>query len=94
MLDRVYFGAAARGVGIAQTAQGLGMIAKPGCAAAIWRPAPQPAFWKWIDGLKPDRLPVARQTLRPDIGARGPVRSLQARRNAGATGFSVPVSWV
>lgn len=67
MLDRVYLEDAAIGGGIAETVEGLGVIAKPGCAAVIWRRAPQPTFQKWIDGLKPDTLPVARQILRPEM---------------------------
>jgi len=55
---------AAIGVGVAETPEGLGTIAKPGCAAAIWRRQPLPEFQSWIDGLDAAELPQARVCLR------------------------------
>lgn len=56
---------AAVGVGIADTPEGLSVIRKPGCAAAVWRRQPMPGFQNWIDGLDPDQLPSARLILQP-----------------------------
>ncbi|MEM7528970.1 MAG: DUF1826 domain-containing protein [Pseudomonadota bacterium] len=55
---------AAIGVGVADTQDGLTALLRPGCAAAIWRRQPDPAFQSWIDGLKPHALPQARMILR------------------------------
>jgi len=57
---------AAVGVGIADTPEGLSAIHHPGCAAAIWRRQPLPAFQAWIDRLDPEVLPRARVILRPE----------------------------
>jgi len=56
---------AAVGVGVADTPEGLGVIAKPGVAAAIWRRQPAPAFQAWLDALDPENLPRGRVTLPP-----------------------------
>lgn len=52
-------------VAISDDPAGLSDIHRPGCAAAIWRRDPLPAFQSWIDGLAPERLPKARMILRP-----------------------------
>ena len=57
---------AAIGVGVTETPEGLSAIHRPGCAAAIWRRAPLPAFQHWIDALSPDALPSTRMILAPD----------------------------
>jgi hypothetical protein len=57
---------AAIGVGVAETPEGLSALHRPGCAAAIWRRQPLPAFQAWIDGLDPAQLPRARVILRPE----------------------------
>jgi len=57
---------AATGVGVADTAEGLSALHRPGCAAAIWRRQPLPGFQSWIDELDPDVLPRARVILRPE----------------------------
>jgi len=56
--------AAAVGVSVVTDPENLAVIAKPGCAAAIWRRQPLPEFQTWIDQLDPDRLPTARLILR------------------------------
>lgn len=56
---------AAVGVGVTDTPEGLGVIAQPGVAAAIWRREPAPSFQAWMDRLDPDHLPRGRLTLRP-----------------------------
>ncbi|MEO9652744.1 MAG: DUF1826 domain-containing protein [Roseobacter sp.] len=58
---------AAIGVGFATTPKGLSSIEHPGCAAAIWQRQPSDRFQAWIDGLRPETLPKARITLRPDM---------------------------
>ena len=58
---------AAIGIGISETPEGLATIHQPGCAAAIWRRDPAPAFQSWIDGLSPEHLPQSRVILRPDM---------------------------
>ena len=57
---------AAIGVGVADTAEGLSAIHRPGCAAAIWRRHPLPDFQFWIDALEPEQLPKARVIRRPE----------------------------
>lgn len=64
MMQDVLQGAAI-GVGVTQKPENLSILAKPGCAAAIWQRQAPPAFQTWIDGLDPDTLPSARLTLRP-----------------------------
>ncbi len=54
------------GVAVADTAEDLSAIHRPGCAAAIWRRPPLPGFQSWIDALAPERLPKARVILRPE----------------------------
>jgi hypothetical protein len=56
---------AAIGIGIADTRDGLAAIRRPGCAAVIWRRQLARPFRAWLDGLEPDRLPRAREILRP-----------------------------
>ncbi len=51
-------------VGVTDTPDGLSAIHQPGCAAAIWRRDPLPAFQTWIDALPPEHLPRARMMLR------------------------------
>ncbi len=55
----------AEGIGITDTAEGLGGIEEPGCAAVIWRRQMTPDFHAWIDDLNPAELPKARLILRP-----------------------------
>lgn len=55
---------AAVGVGVADTPEGVSVLYRPGCAAAIWRRQPLPEFQSWIDGLDPDLLPRGRVILR------------------------------
>lgn len=55
---------AAVGVSVVTDPENLAVIAKPCCAAAIWRRQPLPEFQTWIDQLDPDRLPTARLILR------------------------------
>jgi hypothetical protein len=57
---------AAVGVGVADTPEGLSVLHRPGCAAAIWRRQWEPGVQSWLGGLAPDRLPRARVVLRPD----------------------------
>ena len=57
---------AAIGVGVTQTPENLSILAKPGCAAAIWQRRALPAFQTWIDGLNPVHLPSARLILKPE----------------------------
>lgn len=54
------------GVGIANTAEALATIRRPGCAAVIWRRQSPSGFREWIDRLDPTDLPSARLILRPD----------------------------
>ncbi|MEM9277505.1 MAG: DUF1826 domain-containing protein [Pseudomonadota bacterium] len=54
---------AAVGVGVSHTPEGLSVIHRPDCAAAVWQRRPLPSFQSWIDGLEPDRLPKARLIL-------------------------------
>ena len=61
---------AAIGVGVADTPEGLSVLHRPGCAAAIWRRQPLPGFQSWIDRLDPGVLPRALVILRPKT-ARG-----------------------
>jgi len=58
---------ATAGVTIVETPQELTVIAKPGCAAAIWQRHPIPGLQPWIDGLESCALPSARLILRPDM---------------------------
>lgn len=57
---------AAVGVGIADGADGLAAIHRPGCAAAIWRRQPEAGVQAMLDALDPARLPGMRLVLRPD----------------------------
>lgn len=66
-LQREIIGDAAVGVGVGKTPASLSLIAKPGCAAAIWERKPLDSFQTWIDALAPDDLPRARIILRPDV---------------------------
>jgi hypothetical protein len=56
---------AAIGVGVAHVPENLNILAKPGCAAAIWQRQPLPAFQTWIDGVDPENLPSAWLILKP-----------------------------
>lgn len=53
-------------IGVTERPDGLSMIHKPECAAAIWRRTPTSDFQTWIDGLAPEQLPKTRVVLRPD----------------------------
>lgn len=59
--------AAAIGVGIVQTGQGLDVINTGGCAAAIWQRRPTPSMLRWIDAMDPSLLPQVRVILRPEV---------------------------
>ncbi|WP_371226168.1 DUF1826 domain-containing protein [Roseovarius sp. 2305UL8-3] len=65
-LQRKVLRDAAVGVGIAETAEDLSVIHKPGCAAAIWRRSPTPVLQSFLEELEPKRFPKARVILRPD----------------------------
>jgi hypothetical protein len=56
---------AAIGVGVAHVPENHNILAKPGCAAAIWQRQPLPAFQTWIDGVDPENLPSAWLILKP-----------------------------
>jgi hypothetical protein len=58
--------AAAIGVGIVQTGQGLEVIKTGGCAAVIWQRRPTPSLQSWVDAMDPSLLPQVRVILRPD----------------------------
>jgi len=66
MYQREVISDAAIGVGIADRKEDLSVIAKPGCAAAIWRRQPPRKFQNWIDALEPDQLPETRVIVRPN----------------------------
>ncbi|MFT5346951.1 MAG: hypothetical protein ACI95S_002704 [Dinoroseobacter sp.] len=51
------------GVCVTQAPENLNILAKPGCATAIWQRQPLPDFQTWIDGLDPDILPLDRLIL-------------------------------
>lgn len=57
---------AAVGVGVTEDPNGLHVIHRPGCAAAIWRRESLQSFQAWIDALDPEFLPKARIILRAD----------------------------
>lgn len=57
---------AAVGVAVADEPSSLSAIHKDGCAAAIWRRQPQPAFQEWVDNLAPEHLPSGRLILQVD----------------------------
>ena len=65
-LLRERIGDAAIGIGITDRPEGLSVLYRPGCAAAIWRRQPLPEVQSWIDGLEPEVLPSARVILRPE----------------------------
>ncbi|MEM1401547.1 MAG: DUF1826 domain-containing protein [Pseudomonadota bacterium] len=53
-------------VGVADSPDGLSMLHRPGCGAAIWRRQPSQDFQAWIDALAPEHLPKDRVIVRPD----------------------------
>lgn len=57
---------AAIGVAVADDPASLSVLAKPGCAAAIWRRQIPSGVQKWLDKLNPDNLPKGRIVLHPD----------------------------
>ncbi|MEP1201893.1 DUF1826 domain-containing protein [Tateyamaria sp.] len=65
-LARALIRNAAVGVAVADKPQNLRAFLQPGCAAAIWRRQPKPAFQSWIDAIDPMRLPQGRIVLRPE----------------------------
>ena len=68
MIDqREEFSDAAIGVGIVDRKEDLQLIAKPSCAAAIWRRQSPRMFQNWIDALEPDQLPEPRVIVRPNV---------------------------
>ena len=66
MLAREVVEEAPVAVRVADTPEGLSAIHGPGCAAAIWHRRPMSGFQSWIDALEPERLPKAREILRPE----------------------------
>lgn len=66
---------AAIGVAVSDTVDGLSAIHTPGCAAAVWRRPPVPAFQSWIEALPAEVLPQGRLILRPET-ARAAVTQL------------------
>jgi hypothetical protein len=74
-LTRAVLRDAAIGVAVADTAEGLSALHRPGCAAAIWRRQPLPTFQAWIDALDPALLPRARVIL-PSENVRATVGSI------------------
>jgi len=59
------------GVAVADTPEGLSALREPGCAAAIWRRRPMPAFQAWLDAIPPGQLPNGRVILRPEAVREG-----------------------
>lgn len=57
---------AAIGVGVADCADDLDVIARPGVAAALWQRRVDPDWQAWINGLARETLPQLRVILRPD----------------------------
>lgn len=55
-----------QGVTFTETPEGLSVIRRPSCAAAIWNRRPLESFQSWIDALDPAQLPAARIVLRPE----------------------------
>ncbi len=55
------------GVAVADKPEDLKTFLQPGCAAAIWRRQPEPAFQKWIDTLDPSLLPQGRIVLPTNV---------------------------
>lgn len=54
------------GVSVADSPEGLSVIQRPDCAAAIWQRLPLTGFQSWIDMLSPSKLPKARIILRAE----------------------------
>ncbi|MEO9900693.1 DUF1826 domain-containing protein [Nisaea sp.] len=52
------------GVGVVDRPEGLSIIQRPDCAAAVWQRLPLAGFQSWIDMLPPSNLPKARVILR------------------------------
>ncbi|MEO1285826.1 MAG: DUF1826 domain-containing protein [Pseudomonadota bacterium] len=65
-LTRKTLSNAAIGIGVSQDYEGLKVIHKPGCAAAIWQRTPLPEFQHWIDNVDPAHLPKTRMIVAPD----------------------------
>lgn len=65
---------AAIGVAVAEGPAGLRALHRPGCAAAIWRRQPLPAFQSWLDALPSETLPSGRVILRPEAVCDGAAR--------------------
>ena len=66
-LAREILHGAAIGVGVADCADDLDVIAKPGVAAALWQRRVDPGWQAWINGLAPETLPQLRVILRPEM---------------------------
>ncbi|SEM49535.1 Protein of unknown function [Roseovarius tolerans] len=64
-LAREILHGAAIGVGVADCADDLDVIARPGVAAALWQRRVDPDWQAWINGLAPETLPQLRVILRP-----------------------------
>ena len=65
-LAREILHGAAIGVGVADCADDLDVIARPGVAAALWQRRVDPDWQAWINGLARETLPQLRVILRPD----------------------------
>lgn len=66
-LAREILHGAAIGVGVADCADDLDVIARPGVAAALWQRRVDPDWQAWINGLARETLPQLRVILRPDM---------------------------
>lgn len=66
-LAREILHGAAIGVGVADCADDLDVIAKPGVAAALWQRRVDPGWQAWINSLAPETLPQLRVILRPEM---------------------------
>ena len=57
------------GIGFSSEPEGLSLIHKPNCAAAIWERTPLKRFQDWINKQKPVNLPKSRLILPPEMVA-------------------------
>jgi hypothetical protein len=65
ILTREVIKDAAIGVGVADTPEGLGVLAKLGCAGVVWRRQVPGHVQAWLDALDPANMPSARLVLEP-----------------------------
>ena len=57
------------GIGFSSEPEGLSLIHKPNCAAAIWERTPLKRFQDWIDRQNPLNLPKSRLIVPPEMVA-------------------------